>query len=186
MADQRPVPPQPQVTPVAPVVAAATPTEQLLAQALAKITELMERQTATQEFSAKHAPKARKTLAQYLIEKPRKRLHREAYVNGRPVMPRNLSQTTIDLLDTIATGVYTKGTVTVSVKRIDDGDKRYARIHLFKNDKSLEQRMMYYSAFPTFSAVVQFIHETMKANDVAPVNDPRPDPEVEEIVEVNL
>ncbi len=163
-----------------------SPTEQLLAQALAKITELMERQTATSEFAAKHAPRARKTLAQYLIEKPRKRLHRETYVNGRPVMPRNLSQKTIDDLDTLAPGVYTKNNVTVTVRRFDDGNKTFSRIQLFKNDKSLEQRMAFYMAFPTFAEIVRFIHAEMAANGVDPVVDPRAEPEIEEIVEVNL
>jgi len=194
MADnQRPAPPTPTINAATETkiggrsaVIESTPTEQLLAQALAKITELMERQTATAEFTAKHAPKARKTLAQYLIEKPRKRLHRPAYVNGRDVKPMNISQKTIDNLDTVAQGIYTKNNVTVTVRRIDDGDKKFSRIHLFKNDKSLEQRMAFYMAFPTFASIVEFIHEHMAANGMAPVLDPRPDPEVEEIVEVNL
>ncbi len=161
------------------MVQAMTASQQLQAESNAKIAALMERQA---DFSEKTAPRRRKTLTEYLAEKPRKRLMREVYQNGRPVNPQGLSAETIKTLDTLAPGKYADGLV--DVVRVADGPGNiHSRIHLMYNTKHESERMQIYMKFPSFSAMVRAIAAEMAANGVAPVMDAVADP-VEVIEEV--
>jgi hypothetical protein len=181
----------PSNTPVqsAPAQPAPTTMEALLAQTLsqlsasnAKIAELMEKQTAQNEFAQKNAPRRKKTMAEYLIEKPRKRLLHEAFQNGRLVNPKGLSRATLEKLDTLNSGHYADGMV--DVVRIKDGVEGInSRIHIVYNNKTLEQRIMFYMRFRTFTELVNAIADEMVARDIPPVHDKAADPIEPEIEE---
>jgi hypothetical protein len=173
---------------------AATPTvEQLLvatlaqlaqanqqnAESNARIATLMEAQAKHNDKILKIAPRRRKSMQEYLAEKKQKGqlkfLRHDVYQNGRLVRPNGLSQATIDVLDTLNTGSYSDGAV--DVIRIRDGvDGRNSRIHIMYNNKTIEERMMFYMKFPTFTKIVETIAAEMKARDIAFVNEVGQDP----------
>jgi hypothetical protein len=154
--------------------------ETQLAAAMAKIAELMERQTEYNEFAKQNAPRRKKTMQEYLQEKPRKRLLHAVYQNGRLVNPAGLSKETIQRLDTFATGKYCDGLL--DVVRIKDGvDGISSRIHIIYNNKSIEQRMQFYMRFPTFTAIVDAVVAEMAARGIAPVMEKAADPIEDEI-----
>lgn len=167
-----------------------------LAQSQAKIAELMERQAEYNAEALRIAPRRRRTLVEYLKEKPRKRLLHEVFQNGRLVNPAGLSVETIKKLDTIAAGSYADGML--RVMRIKDGvDGVATRIHIFYSNKTLEQRMQFYMRFPTFTEIVNTIVNEMagraKWNEekqeyenpaFAPVHDKVAEPLEEEVTEV--
>jgi hypothetical protein len=173
----------------APAAAPALPpmtTEQQLALALTalaasntKVVELMEAQTAFNEFQKRNAVRRRKTMAEYLRQKPRKRLLHETFQNGRLINPSGLSLETIQKLDTLATGTYADGLV--QIVRISDGPQGLnSRIHVFYNNRTPEQRMVFSMRFPTFTHLVNTVAAEMASRNIAPVNDPAPDPVVPE------
>lgn len=153
--------------PAAQTSAPALSTEALLAQALAqltasnaKIAELMERQTEFNEFSKRNTPKRKTTMREFMKKHPQKRLKHPVYQNGREVNPSGLSQKTIDLLDTLATGHYCDGLV--DVIRLQDGINGVnSRIHIMYNNKTLEQRMVLYMRFPTLTKMIEQIAAEM-------------------------
>jgi hypothetical protein len=150
-----------------------------LADSQAQIAALMERQT---EFNEKNAIRRKKTMEEYLKERPRKRLLHQVFQNGREVNPAGLSWDTIRLLDTLATGTYGEGIV--DVVRIKDGlNGVNSRIHISYNNKHEAQRMQFNMRYPTFTKLVQDIAAEMKVLGIEPVNDAVADP-IEEIVEV--
>lgn len=163
-----------------------SPVEQQLAMAIAalatsqaQIAQLMERQA---DFNEKNAIRRKKTMEEYLKEKPRKRLLHQVFQNGRDVNPSGLSWETIKLLDTLATGTYADGIV--DVIRIKDGlNGVNSRIHIAYNNKHEAQRMQFNMRFPTFTKLVQDIAAEMVVLGIAPVKDAAADP-IEEIVEV--
>lgn len=153
-----------------------------LAQSNTKIAELMERQTEFNEFSKRNAPRRKKTLKEYLREKPRKRLLHDVYQGGRLVNPAGLSVATIQKLDTFATGKYCDGLI--DVVRITDGPKGLnSRIHIMYSNKEIGQRMMFYMRFPTFTSLVDQVVADMAAQGIQPVREPAADP-IEEIPEI--
>ena len=146
-----------------------------LAESNARIAALMEKQSEYNAEALRISPRRRKTLAEYLKEKPRKRLLHEVYQNGRLVNPAGLSIETIKKLDGLATGKYADGMV--DVMRIKDGvDGIATRIHIFYRNRSLEQRMLFYMKFPTFTAIVNAIANEMAALGIEPVVDKIADP----------
>lgn len=167
--------------PSMPAPAASLTTEQQLALALAalaesssKMTALMEQQAEYNKQALKIAPRRRKTMAEYLSEKPRKYLKHDVYQNGRPVNPSGLSKDTIDLLDTLATGKYCDGLI--DVVRISDGPGGVnSRIHIMYNNGSMEERMMFYMRFPTFTKIVTDVAAEMKLLGIKPVEEACPD-----------
>ncbi len=182
MANERPIPAVSPSSPTAAPVVAPTATEAALAaamQALAesnqKMTELMERQAVASEYALKNAPIRRKTMAEYLKEKPRKRLLHDTFQNGRPVNPKGLSQETLNKLDTIAPGTYAEGLLTVI--RVKEGlNGLHTRIHIFYSNKHEDQKMAFYIKFPTFTAIVNTIINEMALLSIAPVLDAVADP----------
>lgn len=176
-------------TPAAPAAAPMTTEQQLsltmaaLAESNKRIADLMEQQAAYNREALKIAPRRRKTMGEYLQEKPRKRLLHDVYQNGHLVNPKGLSKDTIELLDTLATGTYCDGLV--QVVRIKDGlNGVNSRIHIVYNNKSIEQRMVVYMRFPTFTKMVNEIATEMKALGIAPVKEAVADPVVEEFPEL--
>lgn len=169
----------------------AMSTEQMLATALtalsdsnAKIASLMEKQTDYNEFAKQNAPRRRVTMAEHLATNPPKRLLHEVYQNGRLVNPAGLSLATIKRLDTIATGQYCDGLV--DVVRIKAGvNGLHSRIHIIYSNKSIEQRMVFYMRFPSFTKIVNDITDEMVAREIAPVNEPSADPVIEPDVVVS-
>lgn len=156
--------------------------EPTLAQAMAKIAELMERQSAYNEFAIKNSPRRKKTMAEYLKEHPRKRLLRPVFQNGRPVNPRGLSLETIKKLDTLATGHYCDGLI--DVVRVKDGINGVnSRIHIMYNNKSEMQKMEIYIRFPSFTKMVNDILADMAAQEIKPVLEAVADPIEEEYPE---
>lgn len=150
-----------------------------LATSQAQIAQLMERQA---DFNEKNAIRRKKTMEEYLKEKPRKRLLHQVFQNGRDVNPSGLSWGTIKLLDTLATGTYGDGIV--DVIRIKDGlNGVNSRIHITYNNKHEAQRMQFNMRYPTFTKLVQDIAAEMAVLGIAPVHDQPADP-IEEIVEV--
>lgn len=141
-----------------------------LASSQTKIAELMERQTDYNEFAKQNAVRRRRTMAEYLAEKPRKRLLHEVYQNGRLVNPGGLSVETLRKLDTLATGKYADGAV--DVIRVRDGINGVnSRIHIVYSNRSVEQRMAFYMKFPTFTDLVTAVVAEMAARGIAPVMD---------------
>jgi hypothetical protein len=168
-------------------VASATPTptatpsstEQMLAQALAQIAGLMEKQSDYNKFAQENAPRRKKSMAEYLQQNPRKRLLREVYQNGRPVNPKGLSQATIARLDTFATGTYCDGLI--DVVRIKDGlNGINSRIHIFYNNKHEHQKYAFYMRFQTFTKIVDDVVADMARLGIEPVHEAVADP-IEEI-----
>ena len=159
----------------------AATTEQLLAQTLAQLTaqqaqmtKLMEQQAEYNKAALKIAPRRKKSMAEYLSERQKrgmgKFLPHVVYQNGREVNPAGLAQETIDLLDTVASGVYCDGLV--QVVRVSDGPEGInSRIHLMYNNRSTEERMQFYMRFPTLTKLVKDIIADMKANGVEPVRE---------------
>lgn len=154
--------------------------ESQLAAAMAKIAELMERQTEYNKFAKENTQRRKKTMGEYLKEHPRKRLLHEVFQNGRPVNPAGLSKATIERLDTLASGRYCDGLI--DVVRISDGVGGItSRIHIFYNNKDLGQRMMFYMRFPTFTKIVDEVVSEMAARNIKPIHEPSVDPVEEEI-----
>ena len=172
---------QPRRTSPPPPTAPMT-TEQQLAMALTALAEsqtkmaaLMEQQGVYNRQALKIAPRRRKSMQEYLHQKPRKHLKHEVYQNSHLVNPKGLSQETLNVLDTLDSGTYCDGLV--QVVRITDGVGGInSRIHIRYNNKSLEQRMMLYMRFPTFTKMVLDIAADMKALGRAPVNEVFNDP----------
>lgn len=172
-----------------------------LANSQSQIADLLAKQADYNAEALRIAPRRRKTMAEYLKEHPRKRLKHEVYQNGRLVNPAGLSRETIDKLDTLASGRYAEGMV--QVVRLRDGvDGRSTRIHIFYSNKTLEQRMLFYMKFPTFTKLVNTIVDEMatlrgpvvednedptkrvyKNQSYAPVYDTVADPVEEEVAE---
>jgi hypothetical protein len=173
--------------PAAPAAApAAAPSYETLlsmfVQSQQQIAQLLERQAAYNEEALKIAPRRKKSMEEYLKEKPRKRLLHEVYQNGRLVNPAGLSWDTIKLLDTLAPGTYAEGMV--DVIRVKDGlNGVNSRIHIIYSNKHDAQRMEFNMRFPTFTKLVQTIAAEMAALGIKPVKDDVADP-IEEIVEV--
>ncbi len=154
-------------TPVVEAPVVETP-KYTLEDAIALIAKSMAAQTQFQEQLAANSPRRRKSMEEYLAEKPRKRLLHDVYQNGRPVNPSGLSEATLKKLDTFAQGKYCDGLI--DVIRIRDGAKGIAsRIHLMYANKSLEDRMTFYVKFPTFTALVNAVTADMAAQGIAPV-----------------
>lgn len=157
----------------APAIPAAPGYEQLMAMFVAsqqQIAGLLQQQAEYNKQALKIAPRRKKTMAEYLAKNPRKFLKHDVYQNGHLVNPKGLSQATLDLLDTLASGVYCDGMIRVD--RIKDGvDGISSRIHIRYNNKSLEQRMALYMRFPTFTKMVNDIAAEMKALGVAPIHE---------------
>ena len=148
----------------------------MLAASQAKMSELMEQQAAYNKAALKIAPRRKKTMAEYLRERNArgvtKHLPHIVYQNGREVNPSGLSKETIATLDTLATGKYCDGMV--DVIRIQDGiDGIGSRIHLCYNNGTIEERMLFYMRFPTFTKLVQDIAAEMA---VRAMKDGKPDP----------
>lgn len=142
-----------------------------LEEAISLIAQSMAKQSEFQEALVKNSPKRKKTMQEYLKEKPRKRLLRETYQNGRLVNPAGLSRETIEKLDTLAPGIYSDGLV--QILRISDGvSGTNSRIHIMYSNKSLEQRMILYMRFPTFTKLVNAVAAEMAARGIDPVKDP--------------
>ena len=160
--------------------APATPIEQLLAQTLAqlaeaqtrnaesnaRIAELMEQQALYNKEALKIAPRRKKTMPEYLAERKKrgggKQLLHDVYQNGRLVNPSGLSDDTIKLLDTLATGSYCDGMVDV-VRRREGPEGIGTRIHLRYNNGTIEERMQFYMRFPSFTKLVKDIAAEMAA-----------------------
>lgn len=141
-----------------------------LEAAIKLIAQSMAQQTQIQEQVAANTPKRRRTMEEYLVDFPEKRLLHDTFQNGRPVSAAGLSAATIRLLDTLAPGVYADGLV--SVARIKEGpDGVNSRIHLFYSNKELGQRMNFYMRFPTFTSIVKTIAEEMIVLGREPVMD---------------
>ncbi len=166
--------------PAAAPVAAPSATELLLAQALARITELMEKQTEFNDFSKRNAPRRKKTMEQYLQENPRKRTLHQVFQNGREVNPSGLSKETLTRLDQLAPGIYADGLV--GVIRVREGlNGLNTRIHLTYDKSTEASKMMFYMRFPSFTALVNGIWEEMKATGKAPVCDDVAEPLVDPV-----
>jgi len=146
------------------------------AESNARIATLMEAQAKHNDKVLKIAPRRKRTMQEYLAEKKQKGqlkfLKHDVYQNGRLVNPKGLSQATLDVLDTLHSGSYADGMV--DVIRIRDGvDGKNSRIHIMYNNKTIEERMMFYMRFPTFTKIVETIETEMKArNDSARAADP--------------
>lgn len=143
-----------------------------LAQSNTRITELMEQQAAYNRAALRIAPRRKKLMGEYLAERKKagraKFLPHEVYQNGRLVNPSGLSQETIDTLDTINTGTYCDGMVDV----IRMGVGVNARIHIRYDNGTVEERMMFYMRFPTFTKLVQDIAADMKVQGKVSVKEP--------------
>jgi hypothetical protein len=144
----------------------------MLADSQVKMTELMEQQAAYNKAALRIAPRRKKTMAEYLRERNdrgvSKFLPHIVYQNGREVNPSGLSKETIATLDTLATGHYCDGII--DVVRISDGiDGVNSRIHLCYNNGTIEERMLFYMRFPTFTKLVQDISAEMITRGIAPV-----------------
>lgn len=179
-----------EAAPAAPAPAAFTPEQ--LTQAVMALAQMAGGQQAFMEFMKGNTPKRRKTLDEYLREKPRKYLHREVYQNNSLVNPKGLAQKTLDTLDTLATGDYTPGDGGVTFHVVRVGAGKFSRINIFYDNKSLEQRMALYMRYPKFTDIVNAIAAEMAVKGIEPVLEERPDPpdwakveEVETPVEVS-
>jgi uncharacterized membrane protein YdfJ with MMPL/SSD domain len=187
--DRKPQVSAPAVTPTAP---AGQSIEQLLAATLAQLAAanqqnaesnkqlvaLMEQQAAYNKAALKIAPKRRKTMQEFLAERKKagriKWLKHDVYQNGRLVNPKGLSQETLDILDTLNTGVYAEGLV--HLVRIKDGvNGLTSRIHIMYNNKTLEERMVFYMKFPTFTQIVTTVSDEMKTRGIEFVHEPGAD-----------
>jgi hypothetical protein len=141
-----------------------------LEDAIALIAQSMANQTEFQKALAQNAPRRKKTLDEYLREKPRRRLLHDVYQNGREVNPSGLSRETIEKLDTFAQGKYCNGLI--DVLRIRDGVNGVSsRIHIMYANKTLEQRMTFYVQFPTFRSLVDQVVADMAAQGIKPVQE---------------
>jgi hypothetical protein len=148
------------------------PTNESLLQQLAESQAMIAKLLANQ---ARVLPRRRKTLREFLKERPQKRLIRPVFQNGREVNPAGLSDETIKRLDTVATGIYGNGML--NVIRLTDG--LHSRIHIMYSNKSIEQRMAFYMQFPSFTSIVNTVVSEMKARGVEPINEPPPPGSVE-------
>lgn len=157
--DSRPAPPTATETMLAQAMAA-------LAESQAKMATLMEQQAAYNKEALKIAPRRKKTMPEYLAERQRrgagKQLLHDVYQNGRLVNPSGLSNETIKLLDTLATGSYCDGIIDV-VRRREGPEGIGTRIHLRYNNGTIEERMQFYMRFPTFTKIVTDITNEMAA-----------------------
>ncbi len=160
--------PSSSLTPTPAPVPTASPTvEQLLAAFMqqsaaqqAQIAELMKNQLDFNKAALKIAPRRKKSLAQRQAAGKTKFLPHIVYQNGREVNPSGLSQETINKLDTIATGSYCDGLV--DVLRIADGPEGInSRIHIRYNNGTVEERMVFYMRFNTFTKLVNDIYAEM-------------------------
>jgi hypothetical protein len=163
-------------TPVEPTVPTGTPdlaaALALLAESQVKMTQLMEQQAAYNKAALRLAPRRKKSMGEYLKERNDKGrskfLPHIVYQNGREVNPSGLSPETINVLDTLATGKYCDGII--DVIRISDGPEGVnSRIHLCYNNGTIEERMVFYMRFPTFTKIVQDISAEMASRGIAPV-----------------
>jgi hypothetical protein len=132
----------------------------------------MEQQAAYNKAALRIAPRRKKSMAEYLKERNDKGrskfLPHIVYQNGREVNPSGLSPETINVLDTLATGKYCDGII--DVIRVSDGPEGVnSRIHLCYNNGTIEERMVFYMRFPTFTKIVQDIAAEMAARGIAPV-----------------
>jgi hypothetical protein len=154
---------------------AVAPSEQkyTLEQAIAMIAQSMQKQSEFQELLVQATPKRRKSLQEFMAERPEKKMLRDVYQNGRLVNPSGLSTATLKRLDTLATGSYADGLV--HVVRIGAGVD--SRIHIMYSNKTIEQRMAFYVRFPSFTALVNAIADEMAAKGVKPVIEPAREPE---------
>jgi hypothetical protein len=144
----------------------------MLAEGQARMADLMEQQAAYNKAALRMAPRRKKSMGEYLKERNDKGrskfLPHIVYQNGREVNPSGLSNETIAVLDTLATGKYCGGIV--DVVRVQDGPGGVnSRIHLCYNNGTMEERMGFYMRFPTFTKLVQDIAAEMAARGIAPV-----------------
>jgi hypothetical protein len=144
-----------------------------LEQAIALIAQSMQKQSEFQEQLVAATPKRRKSLQEFMAERPEKKMLHDVYQNGRLVNPSGLSSATLKRLDTLAQGTYADGLIHV----IRVGAGLDARIHIMYSNKSLEQRMGFYVRFPSFTALVNAIADEMAAKGIKPVMDAAREPE---------
>ncbi len=137
-----------------------------------RVVELMEQQAAYNKAALRLAPRRKKSMAEYLKERNdrgvTKFLPHLVYQNGREVNPSGLSTKTIEKLDQLATGHYCDGIVDV-IRRQDGVDGVSSRIHLCYNNGTIEERMLFYMRFPTFTKLVEDIWNEMATRGIAPV-----------------
>lgn len=167
-----------------PTPAAATPdaasmmdSNAMLAAAIAKMTEVMaqnadlaQQNAKFNELLVKNAPRRRKTMAEYLVKNPRKRLLHQTFQNGREVNPKGLSEDTIKRLDTIAPGLYAQGLIEVE-RRTRGINGRDTMILIRYNNKHDSDRSNFYMKFRTFREMVDTIVDEMVEKKLAPIYD---------------
>ena len=163
-------------TSTAPPGASPEPSEPTLTQVMAqlassqtRIAELMEQQAAYNRAALRIAPRRKKTMAEYLKERNdrgvTKFLPHIVYQNGREVNPSGLSKETIAILDSLNTGHYCDNLV--DVIRISDGPGGVnSRIHIVYNNGTIEERMVFYMRFPSFTKLVKDIAAEMEARNI--------------------
>jgi hypothetical protein len=144
--------------PTTPPVAAATPD---LAAALIESTN---RQTELMERLAANQPKKRKTQADIVARRERKRFVHPIYQNGIEAQPYGLSDDTLKRCATLASGKYLNDVVEV----VRTGKDENQRIHLFYDNTTVDKRMALKDSFASFSDMVLKITREMAARGIKP------------------